>query len=176
MTHPDILAARNLIALLGLNISATVPETQNAEYGASVAEVGRGSVRFRVGKRTPTKPGLFVSVWQRAGDGSTEPFAAEDGIDLWVITVREETRVGQFVFPRNALVEHGIVSVAGRGGKRGFRLYPPWSATRNKQAQKSQQWQSAYFLDLENVDRQLARTRYEPILAPFVASHNGDAR
>ncbi|MFC9473488.1 MepB family protein [Nocardia sp. NPDC056952] len=176
MTHPDLLAARNLIASLGLDMSATVPETQNAEYGAFVAEAGCGSVRFRVGKRTPAKPGLFVTVWQRAQDGSTEPFAVEDGVDLLVITVREESRAGQFVFPRSALVEHGIVSVAGRGGKRGFRLYPPWSATRNKQAQKSQRWQSAYFLDLENIDRQRARHLYEPILPPFVPSHNGDAR
>ncbi|MFD6397054.1 MepB family protein [Nocardia sp. NPDC060249] len=176
MTHPDILAARNLIAALGLSISATVPETQNAEYGASVAEVGRGAVRFRVGKRTPAKPGLFVSVWQRAEDGSTEPCAVEDGVDLLVITVREESRAGQFVFPRNALVEHGIVSVAGRGGKRGFRLYPPWSVTRNKQAHKSQQWQCAYFLDLDNVDPQHARNLYEPILPPAVPSHSGNAR
>ncbi|MGW0323757.1 MepB family protein [Nocardia sp. NPDC003183] len=176
MTHHELLAARTLIAQLGLDMSATVPETQNAEYGASVAEVGRGSVRFRVGKRTPAKPGLFVSVWQRAEDGSTEPFAVEDGVDLLVITVREESRVGQFVFPRNALVEHGIVSVAGRGGKRGFRLYPPWSATRNRQAQQSQQWQSAYFLDLDNADRRRARNLYEPILPPFVPSHKGDAR
>ncbi|MFC8383665.1 MepB family protein [Nocardia sp. NPDC057272] len=176
MTHPDLLAARNLIASLGLDMSATVLETQNAEYGASVAEAGRGWVRFRVGKRTPAKPGLFVTVWQRAEDGSTEPFAVEDGVDLLVITVREESRAGQFVFPRSALVEDGIVSVAGHGGKRGFRLYPPWSATRNKQAQKSQRWQSAYFLDLENIDRQRARHLYEPILPPFVPSHNGDAR
>lgn len=174
--HPDIDEARNVITLLGLNISATVAEAQNAEYGAMVSEVGRGSIRFRVGKRTPAKPGLFVSVWRRAQDGSTEPFAAEDDVDLLVITAREESRFGQFVFPHNALVEHGIVSVAGGGGKRGFRLYPPWSATENKQAQKSQKWQSAYFLDLENLDPQLARNLYEPLLPRSTASHNGDAR
>ncbi|MFD3458779.1 MepB family protein [Nocardia fluminea] len=176
MTHPDILSARDLVASLGLHISATAPETQNAAYGASVSEVGCGRVRFRVGKRTPAKPGLFVSVWQRAGDGSTEPFAAEDGIDLLVITVGEESWVGQFVFPRHALVEHGIVSVAGRGGKRGFRVYPPWSATQNEQARNSQKWQSAYFLDLENIDSRLARSLYEPILPSTVPSHNSDMR
>ncbi|MFD3426005.1 MepB family protein [Nocardia fluminea] len=176
MTHPDILSARDLVASLGLHISATAPETQNAAYGASVSEVGCGRVRFRVGKRTPAKPGLFVSVWQRAGDGSTEPFAAEDGIDLLVITVGEESWVGQFVFPRHALVEHGIVSVAGRGGKRGFRVYPPWSATQNEQSRNSQKWQSAYFLDLENIDSRLARSLYEPILPSTVPSHNSDMR
>ncbi|MFD3745235.1 MepB family protein [Nocardia sp. NPDC058633] len=173
--HPDIREARNLLTLLGLSSSAPAPEAQNEEYGAFLSEVGRGSVRFRVGKRTPTKPGLFVSVWRRAEDGSTEPFAAERGVDLLVITVREESRFGQFVFPRSALVEHGIVSVAGRGGKRGFRLYPPWSATANKQAHKSQEWQSAYFLDLVNLDPSRARDLYERLLPLSVTPHNGDA-
>ncbi|MGY0498710.1 MepB family protein [Nocardia sp. FBN12] len=161
--HPDVLAARSLITLLGLDMSAAVPEVENAEYGAFVSRVGHGTVRFRVGKRTPAKVGLFVSVWQRADDGSTQPFADEDGVDLLVITVREEPRVGQFVFSRNALVEHGIVSVAGRGGKRGFRLYPPWSVTENKQAHRSQKWQSAYFLDLENLDMRQAENLYVPV-------------
>ncbi|WP_431950700.1 MepB family protein [Nocardia lijiangensis] len=146
-----------------MEISAAVPETENAEYGAFVSSVGRGSVRFRVGKLTPAKVGLFVTVWTRATDGSTEPLAAEDGIDLLVITVREGQRFGQFVFPKAALIEHGIVSVAGRGGKRGFRVYPPWSATQNRQAMRSQKWQCDYFLELDDtrqVDLQKARGLY----------------
>lgn len=161
--HADLLEAR---ARLGLDTSALVPEAENADYGACVSRVGHRAVRYRVGKSTPTKVGLFVSVWRRAEDGSTAPFAAEDRVDLLVITVREESHFGQFVIPRSALVEHGIVSVAGHGGKRGFRLYPPWSMTANKQAQKTQKWQSAYFLDLENADLQLARNLYEPTCSP----------
>ncbi|MGF6888479.1 hypothetical protein ABIA39_007694 [Nocardia sp. GAS34] len=76
--HPDVAEARHLVRRLGLELSDAVPETENAEYGAFVSRVGRGSVRFRVGKLTPAK-------------------------------------VGQFVFPKTALIEHGIVSVAGRG-------------------------------------------------------------
>ncbi|MGW6427037.1 MepB family protein [Nocardia sp. NPDC055053] len=140
--------ASRLYNLLGLEFSAPVPETENAEYGAFVSHVGGRSVRFRVGRVTPAKVGLFVAVWHRAGDDSTEPFASEDAVDLLVITVREHRDSGQFVFPKRALVEHGIVSVGGRGGKRGFRVYPPWSATANKQAMRSQSWQCDYFLDL----------------------------
>ncbi|MFD3701840.1 MepB family protein [Nocardia sp. NPDC058658] len=164
--HPDLIAARDLIDVLGLDLSAAIPEPDNAEYGAFVSEVGCGSVRLRVGKLTPTKVGLFVSVWQRAADGSTVPFAAENNPDLLVITVREGTRFGQFVFPRNALVDHGIVSVAGRGGKRGFRVYPPWSATQNNQARNSQNWQCAFFLNLdsENIDLPLARNFYGDVV------------
>lgn len=162
--HPDVTAARHLFSGLGSGLSALVPEPENAEYGAFVSHVGRGTVRFRVGKLTPTKVGLFVTVWKRASDGSTEPYAAEDGIDLLAITVREGQHFGQFAFPEAALVEHGIVSVAGRGGKRGFRVYPPWSVTQNGQAARSQKWQCDYFLALDDigaVDMQKARSLYD---------------
>ncbi|MET8778959.1 MepB family protein [Nocardia sp. NPDC004654] len=164
--HPDVAEARLLLDSLGLAFAAALPETENAEYGAFVSRVGRGSIRFRVGKLTPTKVGLFVTVWRRAADGSTEPLAAEDGVDLLVITAREEQRFGQFVFPKAALVEHGVVSVAGRGGKRGFRVYPPWSATQNRQAMRSQKWQCDFFLELddgEKVDLRRAQRLYDPV-------------
>ncbi|MFG1773358.1 MepB family protein [Nocardia salmonicida] len=174
--HPDVAEARSLISALGLPVSAAVPEVDNAAYGAVVSSVGRGSVRFRVGKQTPTKVGLFVSVWRRAKDGSTEPFADEDGVDLLVITARTGSRSGQFVFPASALVEHGIVSVAGRGGKRGFRVYPPWSPAANAQARQSQKWQCDYFLDLERIDSPTARNLYEPVCLPAGSEHNGEKR
>ncbi|MFE3445038.1 MepB family protein [Nocardia sp. NPDC059180] len=164
--HPDVAAATLIFDFLGLTISAPVPEQENAEYGAFVSSVGRGSVRFRVGKLTPAKVGLFVTVWRRAEDGSTEPLAAEDGIDLLVVTAREGKCFGQFVFPKTALVEHGIVSVEGRGGKRGFRVYPPWSPTGNRQAMRSQKWQCDYFLELEGhekVDVQHAKRLYDRV-------------
>ncbi|WP_460699466.1 MepB family protein [Nocardia thraciensis] len=159
--------ARRLVGRLGLALSAAIAETDNADYGAYVSSVGRGSVRFRVGKPTPAKVGLFVTVWRRAGDGSTEPFTSEEGVDLLVITAREGWRFGQFVFPKTALVEHGIVSVAGHGGKRGFRVYPPWSVTGNRQARRSQTWQCDYFLDLDDghdPDLPRAHRLYDPVL------------
>ncbi|MFD4440327.1 MepB family protein [Nocardia sp. NPDC058519] len=173
IVHPDVVEARNLIAVLGLDISAAVPEAENADYGAFVSGIGGSAVRFRVGKQTPTKVGVFVAVWRRAEDGSTEPFAAEDCADLLVITARAGPRFGQFVFPKSALVEHGIVSVAGRGGKRGFRVYPPWSVVENKQARRSQEWQCRYFLDLGNIDPQAARDLYEPV-RPRSDTSDGD--
>ncbi|MFR9749564.1 MepB family protein [Nocardia sp. 004] len=175
----DVAEARRVLTGLGLECSAAVPETTNAEYGAFVSVVGRGSVRFRVGKLTPAKVGLFVAVWRRAADGSTEPFAGEDGVDLLVITVREGRCFGQFVFPNAALVEHGIVSVAGRGGKRGFRVYPPWSATANSQAMRSREWQCDYFLDLTDshiTDLPRAQRLYDMLLQPTSseAAHTAD--
>ncbi|MFB8003648.1 MepB family protein [Nocardia sp. NPDC056000] len=172
--HPDVVQACNLFDCMGVEFSAAVPEATNAEYGACAADVGCGTVRFRVGKVTPTKVGLFVAVWRRVGDGSTEPFAAEDGTDVLVVTVREGKRFGEFVFPTSALAEHGIVSTAGRGGKRGFRVYPPWSVTAKGQASRSQTWQCEYFLDLHDAqpsDLARARRLYD-LVWPIVPQRN----
>lgn len=160
VVHPDVLAALRLFDRLGLECSPAVAEPDNGEYGAAVSDVGRASARFRVGKLTPTKVGLFVTVWRRLPGGSTAPFPAEDNIDLLVVAAREGPHFGQFVFPKAALVEQGIISVDGVGGKRGFRVYPPWSATDNPQARRSQKWQCVFFLELgDGAGVDLARAR-----------------
>ncbi|TMU97413.1 hypothetical protein FGK60_05690 [Streptomyces sp. DASNCL29] len=55
---------------------------------------------------------------------------------------------GEFVFPRAVLCERGVVSRDRRGGKRGFRVYPPWVTTANRQARGTQAWQVNHFLHL----------------------------
>ncbi|WP_342778286.1 MepB family protein [Streptomyces botrytidirepellens] len=65
--------------------------------------------------------------------------------------------------PRDVLCEHGIVSRGGSGGKRGFRVYPPWVTTTNRQASRTQAWQTKYFLDFTgdgSVDMARARVLY----------------
>ncbi|MGW3147482.1 MepB family protein [Streptomyces sp. NPDC001177] len=106
------------------------------------------AVRFRVAKTTPTKVGQFVTVWQRSEEGPIRPFDTEDGVDLFVISSRDDDGFGQFVFPHQVLCERGIVSRNGRGGKRGFRVYPPWVTTTNRQAHSTQAWQVNYFFPL----------------------------
>lgn len=135
--------------LLSMGYCPPCPEAENAEYGAAVSTCGEALVRFRVGKLTPNKVGLFVAVWQRSIDGGTEPFPADhpsaNDADALVVSVREGGNSGHFAFPKAALLKHGIVSVQGKGGKRGFRVYPPWSATSNRQARATQEWQSGFF-------------------------------
>lgn len=141
-------------------------EVDNLEYGAAVARVGAAKVRYRVGKLTPRKVGAFVAVWRRAPDGSTEPFPAEEDIDLLIITVREGPDFGVFVFPKAALVDHRIVSMGGRGGKRGFRVYPPWSVTTNPQAQRTRRWQGDFFIQLSgpgDIDTRRARRLFTAV-------------
>jgi hypothetical protein len=146
--HPTVALVSDAVSGDGGGFSSLAVEADNADYGAVLCRFRQRTVRFRVGKVTPTKVGLFVTVWRRSPDGSTEPFPADDNADVLVISAREGSRFGVFVFPRAALVEHGIASVGGAGGKRGFRVYPPWSTTRNPQANRSQTWQCRYFLEI----------------------------
>ncbi len=50
-------------------------------------------------------------------------------------------------FPREILADHNILSVNGRGGKRGFRVYPKWDLPENKQAKQTQSWQISSFTE-----------------------------
>ncbi|MEV4742962.1 MepB family protein [Streptomyces sp. NPDC049555] len=164
--HDDLLAAKTLVYdPSGFACSRPVLEPESAEYAAHGLTIDGLSVRFRVARTTPTKVGQFVTVWQRSAQGPIRPFDAGDGVDLFVISSRDSGRFGQFVFPREVLCERGIVSRNGSGGKRGFRVYPPWVTTTNRQAHATQAWQVKYFLPLGDdapVDMARARSLYRP--------------
>lgn len=143
---PDVLAVLHALrAGSGRHCSEPTADATNADYGAQLLTIDGLTARLRIGRVTPRKVGLFVAVWERAEDGTTRPFAAEGDVELLLVIVREGARLGLFTFPREALREHGILSVSGEGGKRGFRLYPPWSATSSAQARHTQRWQQRYF-------------------------------
>lgn len=164
--HGDLLAAKTSVYdPSGFDCSQPVPEPESAEYAAHAFTLDGLSVRFRVARTTPTKAGQFVTVWQRSAEGPTRPLDAEDGIDLVVISSRAGDHFGQFVFPRAELCRRGVISHNGSGGKRGFRVYPPWVTTTSRQAGSSQAWQVRHFLDLgerEPVDAAHARALYHP--------------
>ncbi|MFD7235262.1 MepB family protein [Streptomyces syringium] len=165
-THDDLLAAKTLVYdPNGFTCSEPVPEAESAEYAAHAFTVDGRSVRFRVAKTTPTKVGQFVTVWKRSPGGPIQPFDAADPVDLFVISTRDGDRFGQFVFPREVLRERDIVSTDGAGGKRAFRVYPPWVTTTNRQAGATQKWQANYFLAIPGdgpVDGDRARALYHP--------------
>ncbi|MFI9206015.1 MepB family protein [Streptomyces sp. NPDC053048] len=150
----------------GFTCSQPVPEVESVEYGACEFTLDGLSVRFRVAKTTPTKVGQFVTVWKRSASGPIQPFDAEDPIDLFVISTRDGARFGQFVFPRDVLRERGILSTNGSGGKRAFRVYPPWVNTTNRQARNTQAWQVNHFLRLPEdgpIDIPRAHALYHPM-------------
>ncbi|WP_235483255.1 MepB family protein [Streptomyces roseoverticillatus] len=165
--HDELRAAQAAVYEPGGFVcSQPVPEAESAEYGAHAFTLDGLAVRFRVGKTTPTKVGQFVTVWKRPdGGGPIQPFGVEDAVDLFVISSREGNHYGHFVFPRDVLGERGIVSRGGVGGKRGFRVYPPWVTTTSRQAAGTQKWQVRYFLPIPAdgpADPVRARVLYHP--------------
>ncbi|MFF1906945.1 MepB family protein [Kitasatospora sp. NPDC058218] len=164
--HSDLRAAKALVYdPCGFSCTQPVPEAESAEYAAHTFTLDGLSVRFRAARTTPTKVGQFVTVWKRSPGGPIQPFDAADPVDLFVIGTRDRHHVGQFVLPVDALRRHGVVSVDGSGGKRAFRVYPPWVTTTNRQAGSAQAWQLEHFLLLPEdgpVDRVRARELYHP--------------
>ncbi|WP_447522890.1 MepB family protein [Salinibacterium sp. NYA9b] len=141
--HPDVARAIHDLGDVLPQYAQLVVEPDNAEYEAVTTLPA--ATRFRVAKLTPTKPGFFVTVWRRDTDGTTQPFPSDDGTQHLVVVTRDSNGFGAFVFPLSVLIVRGIVSDGGRGGKRGFRVYPPWADTCNRQAQNTQQWQCEHF-------------------------------
>lgn len=164
--HGELLAAKELVYdPCGFTCSRPVPEAEGAAYAAHGFTLDGRSVRFRAARTTPTKVGQFVTVWKRSPAGPIRPFDIADPVDLFVISSRDDQHFGQFVLPVDALRRHGILSANGSGGKRAFRVYPPWVTTTNSQAGKAQTWQLDFFLHLHRdgaVDPARARALYHP--------------
>lgn len=122
---------------------------ENIEYGACSFELNRHKIIHRVSKITPTKTGQFVTIWKRNEIGITEPFDILDDFDFLVITTKKNNNIGQFIFPKSVLADKGIITQNGIIGKRGVRVYPNWDMVTNKQAEKTQRWQTKYFVTIE---------------------------
>lgn len=133
----------------GFTISNLKLNTESVEYGACSFELDGQKIEHRVSKITPTKTGQFITIWKRNKNGLTEPYDFLDDIDFLAITSRSGDNFGQFIFPKFVLAEHGIITKNGKEGKRGIRVYPPWDIATNKQAIKTQGWQTTYFLAIK---------------------------
>lgn len=123
-------------------------EKESVDYNAHQFQLDNLNVVFRTAKITPTKIGQFVTLWKRIGNGPIQPFDFSDAVDFFVVNVKTENRLGQFVFPKAVLLKQGVLTSELREGKRAIRVYPPWDVTLSKQAQKTQRWQLECFLDI----------------------------
>lgn len=149
--HPDLQLAENFIYKpTGFFIHNHLPEKESSEYAASTFTLNNHRILFRASKITPTKTGQFVTLWKRIDNGPIQPFDFSDLIDFVIISVRSQNNIGQFIFPKKALVEKNIFSNKGRGGKRAMRVYAPWDETNSKQAISTKRWQTEYFIDMSN--------------------------
>lgn len=120
------------------------------EYSGFNFQINQINLKFRKAKITPKKVGQFVTLWRRNSEKQTEPFNETDNFDFYIIVVEQEKRFGFFIFPKNVLIERQILTSNQKEGKRGFRVYPNWTKTENKQAEKTQVWQTNYFINLTN--------------------------
>jgi hypothetical protein len=123
---------------------------ESSAYGACSFKLNGKYVQYRISNQTPLKSGQFVTIWKRNSEGVTLPYDVNDDVDFMIINVRNGENEGQFIFSKKTLVSNGLMSQNEIGGKRGVRVYAPWDITTNKQAIKSQMWQTKYFIPLNN--------------------------
>jgi hypothetical protein len=142
-----ILTKEILFDSCNFKINQPVLEPESSEYGACTFVLNNLTIRYRTAKITPTKTGQFVTLWKRINHSPIQPFDSTDPIDLFIISVRKNDHFGMFIFPKSVLIAKEIVSDK-KEGKRAIRVYPPWDVTTSKQAQKTQKWQSDYFLNM----------------------------
>ena len=146
--HQDfILLNKTILAPSGILAKNIQVEKESQEYGALQFDVMEKKIKFRVAKTTPKKVGYFVTLWKRV-KGVTVPHDKSDTIDFFIISVRNEDNIGFFLLSKDTLIEHKIFSSNGCNGKRGIRVYPPWSLASNKQARSTQYWQDKHFYDI----------------------------
>lgn len=138
-----------------LIINSTVEEKQNSGYAAGRFELSCKSairtVRFRVAKQTPSKIGQFVTFWEKDSESINKPFQYNQSPDLLVITAfKNDTTLGQFVFPKDTLLKNNILKSHTTKGKMGIRVYPSWDKPISKTAIKTQNWQLDYFFTVND--------------------------
>ncbi|WP_223559334.1 MepB family protein [Chryseobacterium lathyri] len=133
---------------LGLKLLNVEEDIEAQEYSGCSLGLNQLNIKFRTAKITPTKTGQFVTIWKRNEKGETAPFDSNDLFDFYLISASTDNDKGIFIFPKEVLIEKGILSHDQKIGKRGIRVYPNWDPTENKQAKATQKWQVEYFLDL----------------------------
>ncbi|MBF2441708.1 MepB family protein [Listeria innocua] len=122
-------------------------ELQNKEYRGMIVKIAKDGtmIRTRLAKKTDKKAGYFVAFWEKDELGKNCPFDENDSADFLCIVVIDGDLNGLFVFPRQCLIEKGILTSEVGIGKMAARFYPSWCQDLNKIAKKTQAWQQAYF-------------------------------
>lgn len=138
-----------------LTVDYVQEEKQNSEYGAGIFRLSSKTIRFRVAKITPTKIGQFVAFWEKDSNNKNRPFSSEEAPDLLVVTTfKNNKEFGQFVFPKEILVEKNVLRSPSTTGKMAIRVYPIWDTPTSKQAINTQKWQLPYFVDLSTLNQE----------------------
>lgn len=123
-------------------------EVQNNDYEAVTFSIGKQTFRSRRAKKTPKKSGYFVVFWEKDGNNQNQPYESIAAPDKLVITVFDQEKIGQFIFPKEILLKKRILSQGEIKGKMAMRVYPNWVEELNKTAAATQKWQREFFVDL----------------------------
>ncbi len=132
-------------------------EAESQEYDACRFEINGIQIHYRKAKNTPKKKGQFVTFWKRIPSGIIAPFDDNDDFNFLIVATESEIESGWFIFPKSILISKKIVSTSLVEGKRAFRIYPPSSVPKSKQAMASQKWQNAYFITNTQMPKILAK-------------------
>lgn len=146
---------------MNLSISKLEKDVECDEYIGYNFEVKELLFKFRKAKITPKKVGQFVTLWKRNAAKQTEPFDENDIFDYYIIAAGEDSKLGFYIFSKVILIEKNILTSIKKKGKRGFRVYPNWVKPENKQAEKTQNWQQDYFVEVYN--QQIDQIKLEKI-------------
>ena len=157
------LINKSIFQVCGIEFGNVKTELESQEYFAQTFDLNKQKVKFRIARITPTKTGQFVTIWKRNENGITEPHNVEDEFEFYIIATRQEEKFGIFIFNKTILSENKILTNKNREGKRGIRVYPNWNITENKQAQKTQSWQTKCFIEIGN-DNQIEIEKAKKLL------------
>ncbi|HCZ2602926.1 TPA: MepB family protein [Staphylococcus aureus] len=122
-------------------------EKYNQDYEALTFSFKEETYQSRLAKKTPTKAGYFVTCWTKDENNYNQPYSKEAFADYLMIIVIDEELSGYFLFPRELLIEKGILTTFEHKGKMAFRVYPKWCNQLNKRAEQTQKWQCKYFFE-----------------------------
>ncbi|MEC4005527.1 MepB family protein [Flavobacterium sp. SUN052] len=148
MTHQKLEETSKLVfEKLDLKLQNLVIEKESEDYYAAQFKLNDLKIVFREAKITPTKIGQFVTLWKRIDKKPIQPLEVTDDFDFVIINAKTSINFGQFVFPKKILEQKGYLKSQSKIGKLGFRIYPSWDKTTNKQAKQTQKWQLDYFIE-----------------------------
>jgi len=125
-------------------------EDQNSEYEGLLLIINKHVYRSRLAKLTPKKKGYFVAFWEKDTEGINQAYSYENSPEKLIVSVIDNERRGQFIFPKKVLLKYGILKSPKQKGKMALRVYPSWVTELNKNATRTQSWQLEYFIDLSD--------------------------
>lgn len=132
----------------GHEITSITEEKQNSEYKGFSFSVYEHTYRSRLAKLTAKKKGYFVAFWEKDINNRNQAYSYDESPNKIVISVIDNERKGQFIFPKSVLLQQGVLRSETSKGKMAMRVYPSWEQELNSSAEKSQKWQMKYFIDV----------------------------